>query len=128
MNNENLIPNSQRSPSEVRENGRKGGIASGKARREKRTIQKILNELLDGDVKDKPQFVEIASKLGIDTNQSVKDMFTLVCLINSLKEGNLYNLEQLSKLIGEDKQNKNEDVINKLDKVLGDIDEVMKDE
>ena len=34
-NEGNLIPNSMRSPSEVRENSRKGGINSGKARREK---------------------------------------------------------------------------------------------
>jgi hypothetical protein len=31
---------------EARENGRKGGIASGKARREKRTMAEILNLLL----------------------------------------------------------------------------------
>ena len=38
MNDENLIPTSQRSKSEVREFGRKGGINSGKSRRKKRTI------------------------------------------------------------------------------------------
>lgn len=35
-NAENLIPNNKRSPREVRENGRKGGIASGEARRKKK--------------------------------------------------------------------------------------------
>lgn len=34
-NEQNLIPNNKRSKSEVRENARKGGINSGKARREK---------------------------------------------------------------------------------------------
>ena len=33
-NIQNLIPNSQRTPEELREITRKGGIASGKARRE----------------------------------------------------------------------------------------------
>lgn len=33
-NEKNLIPNNKRSPDEVRENGRKGGIASGKKRRQ----------------------------------------------------------------------------------------------
>lgn len=37
MNTKNLIPNSQRSPSELREQTRKGGIASGKARRAKKS-------------------------------------------------------------------------------------------
>ena len=35
LNTENLVPNNKRSPNEVRENGKKGGIASGKARRKK---------------------------------------------------------------------------------------------
>ena len=38
---ENLIPNNERSPSEVRENGKKGGIASGEARRRKKTMREL---------------------------------------------------------------------------------------
>lgn len=41
-NEQNLIPNSKRSPSEARENGRKGGIASGEARRRKKTLREIM--------------------------------------------------------------------------------------
>lgn len=41
-NEQNLIPNSERSPSEVRANGRKGGIASGEARRAKKTLREIM--------------------------------------------------------------------------------------
>lgn len=40
MNDENLIPNSERSPSELREMGRKGGIKSGEARRKKAQTRK----------------------------------------------------------------------------------------
>lgn len=36
----NLIPNCERSPEELREMGRKGGIKSGEARRKKRELQK----------------------------------------------------------------------------------------
>lgn len=36
----NLIPNNERSPEELREMGRKGGIASGEARRRKRDLQR----------------------------------------------------------------------------------------
>lgn len=35
MNSNNLVPNNERSPEKLREMGRKGGIASGKARRKK---------------------------------------------------------------------------------------------
>lgn len=51
MNNENLIPFSKGSVDEPREKGRKGGINSGKARREqkrlKQTALMMLNALLD---------------------------------------------------------------------------------
>lgn len=45
MNEQNLIDNSKRSPKEVRENGRKGGIASGESRRQKKTWRMIAEEL-----------------------------------------------------------------------------------
>ena len=91
-----------RSGEEAVENGRKGGIASGQARREKKTIQKILADLLDGQIKDSPQFAKLASKIGVESDKSVKDIFTMVCLLNSVKSGNLGDLERLSKLLGED--------------------------
>ena len=122
MNEKNLIPNEERTPSERRENARKAGVASGKARREKKTIQKILADLLDSEIKDSPQFAKLASKMGVESNKSVKDIFTMVCLLNSVKEGNLGDLERLVKLLGEDKQNENTDVITKLDEVLKGID------
>ena len=109
---------------EAREIGRKGGIASGKARREKKTIQKILAELLDGQIKDNPQFAKLASKMGVESDKSIKDIFTMVCLLNSVKSGNLGDLERLSKLLGEDKQNENADVLSKLDKVIGEVDKL----
>lgn len=45
MNEDNLIPNSERSPEELREMGRKGGIRSGESRRRKRD-QKKTAELM----------------------------------------------------------------------------------
>ena len=91
-----------RSGEEAVENGRKGGIASGQARREKKTIQKILADLLDSEIKDSPQFAKLASKMGVESDKSVKDIFTTICLLNSVKSGNLGDLERLSKLLGED--------------------------
>lgn len=46
-NEENLIPNSERTKAERTEIARKGGIASGKARRAKKELRDCLNELLD---------------------------------------------------------------------------------
>lgn len=52
-NEQNLKPNSKRSPKEVRENGAKGGIASGEARRKKRDLKLAIQALLEADIKDK---------------------------------------------------------------------------
>lgn len=49
---ENLIPFNQRSKEEVREMNRKGGINSGKARREKKALKETLEYLLQQAVKD----------------------------------------------------------------------------
>lgn len=42
MNEQNLIPNSQRSPSEVRKNGKKGGIKSGEVRRQRKAQRELI--------------------------------------------------------------------------------------
>lgn len=49
-NAQNLIPNSQRTPSERRENARKAGIASGQKRRENKLIKdRILERMGESD-------------------------------------------------------------------------------
>lgn len=117
-NEKNLKP--VRSTEEARKRGRNGGIASGKSRREKRTLQNILNTILENDVENSPQFKEIAAKLGISGETSVKEFFTLVCLLNSISEGNLGDLERLTKLLGEETQPKNEGALPEiLDAIRG---------
>ena len=46
-NEQNLIPNHERSPSEARENGKKGGIESGKSRRRKKALRLALKGVMD---------------------------------------------------------------------------------
>ena len=50
---ENLVPLNERTKEEQSEITRKGGIASGKARREKRDLKKCLNILLEKDIKSR---------------------------------------------------------------------------
>ena len=100
-NEKNLIPQAHIL---TVEEASKGGQNSGKARREKKMIKDILSELLDGQIKDSPQFAKLASKMGVQSDKSVKDIFTLVCLLNSVKNGNLSDLEKLSRLLGEETQ------------------------
>ena len=85
----------------TQEEAKKGGINSAIARREKKTVQKILNDFLDTSAKDNPQIAKLAAKMGLQSGESIKDLFTIVCTLNTLKSGNLGDLEKLSKLLGE---------------------------
>lgn len=52
-NEQNLIPNSKRTPSELREMTRKAGIASGEARRARKTLKETLLMMLEeGDTQN----------------------------------------------------------------------------
>ena len=51
-NPENLIPNSERTPSELREQTRKAGIASGKARRQKADLRRAMQDALNSTFTD----------------------------------------------------------------------------
>lgn len=65
-NEQNLIPFSKRSEREVRELGKKGGKASGKARRRKADFRKTLNLLLTTEI-DNPEVTPILKALSIDS-------------------------------------------------------------
>ena len=97
-NEQNLrVPTS----SEARANGKKGGIASGIPRREKKATQKILQDLLNLDVESNPLLVKLAKQVGVSTDKSIHELATTVLLINTLKKGDLSDLGQLQKLLGE---------------------------
>jgi hypothetical protein len=63
----NLIPNSQRTPEELHDMTVKGGIASGKARRLKKTQAEILRQVLALDYTD-AQRRELLRGLGLEGN------------------------------------------------------------
>lgn len=65
-NNGNLIPFNKRSVSEAREYGRKGGKASGKARRQKADFRKTLNLLLSAEI-DSEEWTPFLESLGLDS-------------------------------------------------------------
>ena len=97
-NEQNLkVPTS----SEARRNGKKGGIASGKARREKKTVQKILGDFLDLGITKNRTLEALARKAGLSTDGSIKDLVTAVCVLNTLKKGDISELEKIAKLLGE---------------------------
>lgn len=62
-NNENL---KRLTPSEAREYGRRGGKASGAARRRKADFRKTLNALLTAEI-DSPEWTPVLNALGLDS-------------------------------------------------------------
>lgn len=54
-NEKNLVPANRRSKSEARENGRKGGLNSGKSRRRKKALRLILKEAISLPLSDLPK-------------------------------------------------------------------------
>ena len=105
MSNANNLKNGEatqfRAGEEQVEIARLGGIASGKARREKQKTQQILSDMLSIKNKDLAVFQKLASKLGLDGDTSIHEVFTMVCLLNAVKKGDLSDLGQLQKLLGE---------------------------
>ena len=97
----NLIPQSKRTKEEQREIAKKGGIASGIARREKKTVQKILGDFLDLGITQNRTLEALARKAGLSTDGSIKDLVTAVCVLNTLKKGDISELEKIAKLLGE---------------------------
>ena len=95
---ENLIvPTSE----EARKNGRKGGIASGKARREKRDRKQMASDLLDltmqGAGVDK-----IKKFFGVkDIELNAYQVTVLSCLMKAMQKGDANALEKLLKISGE---------------------------
>ena len=97
---ENLIPMSERSKEEVREIATKGGINSGKVRKEKATMRKTLEMLL-----------EEKNAKGI----TYKELATLG-LIKGAVKGNAMNYKTIVELLGElQVENNNEPIIVRVD-------------
>ena len=103
-NEKNLIPINKRAKNEQREIQSKGGKARAKKMEEKKTIQKLLTEILDSKANTIPQVSEIAAELGVKDTKDIKSVYTIVAVLNTLKTANLSTLEALSKLIGEETQ------------------------
>lgn len=91
---DNLIPNSERTPEELREMTRKGGIASGKARRKKANLRKAFETILQAEVAS-PNVKKQLEELGFD---STNEMALAMVMMQKAMKGNVRAFEQISKL------------------------------
>ena len=93
-NEQNLIKNSERTPSERRENAKKAGVASGKARRKKANLKKAFETILQADVAN-PSVKKQLEDMGFDTTN---EMALAMVMMQKAMKGNVRAFEQISKL------------------------------
>ena len=84
------------------EDAKKGQINSAKARRERRTIQNILKDYLANEVQSVKGLEKVAAAAGITGEKSIKELLAAVCILNTLKKGDVDKLDSVAKLLGED--------------------------
>ncbi|MBQ7156175.1 MAG: hypothetical protein IJR86_00045 [Bacteroidaceae bacterium] len=105
MNDDNLIPFSQRSKSEVREMNRRGGINSGAARREKKRLKDIIQAV--GEMKPSDQLQKIMNEAGFGEVDSNFGAMTVRQFIKAIKTGDTRAAEWISKNLDEEKTPQN---------------------
>ena len=78
-NEQNLIPNIERTPSELRKMARNGGLASGEARRKRKTLkEELLLMLSDGDIQQKISIALINEAINGNNAGSVTKAFEVI--------------------------------------------------
>jgi hypothetical protein len=110
-----------RSVEEARENGKKGGKASGESRRRRKALKDSMNALLDLPISNTKDFNKVA-KMGVPVEDIDNSQIIVVALFNRAKSGNVMAIKELRNLIGEDDSNRDQGMWEEL--VRGMMDEV----
>lgn len=97
-NEDNLIP--VRTEEEAREKGRRGGIASGEARRRKKTIKETLDILLECKPTDKDLALMRAQGVDVDNDATYRQAIAF-SIVNRAMKGNARAFELIRDTVGE---------------------------
>ena len=122
-NEENLIPISERTKREQREIQKKGGIASGKARRRKRNMKEAADLFLSLPVSDKRKFNKAARRY-VDAEDIDNQMLMIIGLVDAATGGDARATKVVIDLIGEStpKEDAEQDQLARAAELLGGID------
>lgn len=106
MNDKNLIPNSERTPSELREITSKGGKKSGESRRRKKTMKQVMDMLL-GMPANTPQDWQLLANLGFNLDELDEDTVNNILIVNAAllknaKQGDVASIKELRSIIRDD--------------------------
>lgn len=123
-NEQNLKPfTSDQSREEAVKNGRKGGIASGEAKRERKAMREQLEMLLSLGVKDAEAKQKLEA-LGINPDETNNQMALLVAMLGEGLNGNVKAFTAIRDTVGEMpilKQDVNVTESPKLSDVIGQL-------
>ncbi len=122
-NEKNLIPNSERSPTELSEMGKAGGIASGAARRRKRSMREAADYYLSLPETDRRR-VNAMLRDAIDPEDIDNQMAVVMGVTERAKRGDPQAASVLLKMLGEDAVQKDPtaDALAKAKELLGGVD------
>lgn len=122
-NEENLIPNEERTPSERRENARKAGIASGKARRRKRSMKEAADLFLSLPVSDKRKFNKAVRRY-VEVEDIDNQMLMIMGLVDAATDGDAGAAKVVIDLLGErtPREDAEQDQLARAAELLGGID------
>lgn len=102
MAQEDLIPLSERTKEEQKVITTQGGIASGIARRKKKTMKEQAQLLLSLAVKN-PKLKKAMADLGIEENEQTNQMAMIISIMNkAISKGDVQAYNSIQATIGED--------------------------
>ena len=102
----NLIPLNERTKSEQREIAKKGGIASGKARRKKKLLRQILDEIGESRL-NTDEAKDIAKALSMNKRDVTYDVAIMFKAVNEALGGNIKAMEFIRDTRGQNNKNDN---------------------
>ena len=94
---ENLIPLNERTKEKQREIAIQGGIASGEARRQKKSLREKAKLLMSLSIQDK-QDLSKAQELGLDKEDIDIEMMNLIHMLNIIKKENFNSVGAFNSL------------------------------
>ena len=100
MNDENLIPFDQRSESEARESGRKGGIASGESRRKAKTLAEAMKMVAFLGLTDEEMKAELRAR-GVSDENMTNAVASSLAVVKKALGGDVAAYNAVRDMLGE---------------------------
>lgn len=105
-NEKNLIPNSERTPSELREITKKGGIKSGEVRRQKKTLSELAKMIAENPAPTTAK--KKLAKMGISDEDANNNACIVAAVYDKAIKGNMQAVDKWEQLVAVSKSDESE--------------------